>query len=217
MYILDSLLFVASLFLLCTGCYLTWKMRLVQGRIYAVLRAHRENKREVPKAHMLSSSRALFTAMSTTLGISTIVGPVIAIKLGGPGALFGFLLASILGSAMTYVEVTLSIHCRKTTPDGHISGGPMQYLAALLSPKMARFYAIGCAILLLGWSAAQANQLTAVLSASTLGDYTIPVLYSSLGLCGLLFLALRGGVHRVGAFSARLVPMMFVQIGRAHV
>lgn len=206
---LEGILFAACLFLLIGGIYLTWKTRFIQFRIFSALRSQGKQEKQERGKHTLSASRALFTAMSTTLGISTIVGPVIAIRLGGPGALFGFLLASFFGGAMTYIEVTLSIHHRQKLEDGRVMGGPMPYIKQLLSAKMAKFYAVGCIVLLMGWSAAQANQLTAVLSSSNLGAYKIPAVYSSLLVVVLLFFALKGGVRRIGSFSARLVPLMF--------
>ena len=63
--------------------------------------------------------------MSTTIGIGAIVGPVIAIRWGGPGALLGFLLTAFLGSAATYTEVSLCIRYRKKLETGKILGGPM--------------------------------------------------------------------------------------------
>src|SRR3990167_11299438 len=81
----DSLLFLVCLFLLGSGVYLTVKMRFVQFQVFSLLRRKKQktfSHKDIQKEHTISPVRALFTAMSTTLGISTIVGPVIAIKLG---------------------------------------------------------------------------------------------------------------------------------------
>lgn len=210
----DRLLFVVCIFLLAGSVYLTWKTRFVQVRflpsLVRELCKHLFGKKEkVQSEHTISPFRALMTAMSTTLGISTIVGPVIAIQLGGPGALLGFLLASFLGSAVTYVEVNLSVLFRKRLDGGKVMGGAMQYVEALLSRKAAHFYAVCAVVLLLGWSAAQANQLAAILDSPSLGALRVPVIYSGLFLSLAIFFLLRSGVKRIGSMSAKMVPVMF--------
>src|SRR5262249_8445996 len=152
----------------------------------------------------------LFTAMSTTIGISTIVSPVIAISLGGPGALLGFLLTSLFGSATTYAEVNLCIQHRKKLDNGVIMGGPMQYLKYLLSPAIAKWYAICCFFLMAAWSSAQANQLAAVLNSPLLESYSIPTIVSGVLIAALVILTLIGGIKRISSISSKLVPVMFV-------
>lgn len=208
---IDPILFGVCVFLLLGSIYLTCKMRFVQCTFFPLLyKIFSKPPASEQNPHLFSPRKALFTAMSTTLGISTIVGPPIAIKLGGPGALLGFLLTAFFGSAATYVEVCLSVHYRKSSSQGKVMGGPMQYLQALLSPRAAKGYAILCMVLLMGWSAAQANQLAAVLDSQALGAFRVPTLYSGIGLAAFCLLTLQGGVKRLGAFSAKLVPIMFV-------
>lgn len=160
--------------------------------------------------YTVSPYKALFTAMSTTIGISSIVGPVIAIQLGGPGALLGFLLTAFFGSAATYLEVHLSVQYRKKLPSGQVMGGPMQYLGHILSPKAAQWYACCCMALMAVWSAAQSNQLAAILGSPSLGKFQIAPVYSGMGISLLVCLALMGGIRRIGSFSTKLVPVMFI-------
>lgn len=189
-------------------------MRFVQFRllpsIFRMLKASITKKDHEEDHHTISPHKALFTAMSTTLGISTIVAPVIAISLGGPGALIGFLLTAFFGSAATYAEVKLSIQHRKRLPSGAVMGGPMQYLKHLLSPAAAKWYAISCLILMTAWSGAQANQLAAILDSPLLGAFRIPVMVSGGVIAILVILALMGGIKRISTLSAKLVPSMFI-------
>ncbi len=213
-WITDPVLFAVCIFLLAGSVYITIKMRFIQIQLlpflYSKLKNSFSKEKSVEKEHTISPSKALFTAMSTTLGISTLVGPVIAIQLGGPGALLGFLLTAFFGSAATYVEVCLSVHYRKKQADGKIMGGPMQYLKQIFSARLAKWYALCCMILMMGWSAAQANQLAAVLDSPALGSFRIPVVYSGLVLVLVVILALKGGVKRIGSVSSKLVPIMFL-------
>lgn len=207
--IADWALSLVSLYI-CAGCiYLTIKSRCVQVRLLPSLfrlMSTRQTGRIGP--HAIGPRKALFTAMSTTLGISTIVAPVIAIRLGGPGAMLGFLLTSLLGSAATYVEVSLSLQHRQIGAHG-ISGGPMQYLKQLLSPAAAKWYAVCGVILMMAWSGAQANQVTAILDSPLLGAWRVPTLLSATILTGLILWILVGGIQRIGNFSSKLVPVMF--------
>lgn len=211
--LIDYFLFGSCLFILGGSIYLTCKTRFVQMRFFSILikmlkgsftRQKQESK------YTIQPHKALFTAMSTTLGISTIVGPVIAINLGGPGALFGFLITSFFGAAATFTEVNLSIQFRKKLANGAIMGGPMQYLKVIFSPFIAKWYAVCGLILMMAWSGAQANQLSAVLNSPLLGAYRISTFITGIVVAILALLTLLGGIRAIGSFSAKLVPFMFM-------
>lgn len=210
----DYMLFFSCVFILAGSIYITFKLKFVQFRflpdLFRMFKESYLNRHQEEGRHTILPHKALLMAMSTTLGISTIVGPVIAIHLGGPGAVLGFVLTSFFGSAATYAEVDLSIKHRKKLPSGVIMGGPMQYLKALFSPKAAAWYALSCLILMSAWSGAQANQLAAILDSPLLGSYRIPVIATGLTTGILIFVTLAGGIKRIGALSAKLVPTMFV-------
>ncbi|MCH9611154.1 MAG: Amino-acid carrier protein AlsT [Chlamydiales bacterium] len=194
--------------MLLASIYVTIKSRFVQFRkIPTMVRLlfHKQTEGE----QTVKSRHALFTAMSTTLGLSTIVAPVIAISLGGPGVVLGFLLASFLGAALNFMEVKLAISHREVKDD-HIRGGPMGYLEKAFSPLLARWYAFFTALLMMVWSAAQANQLSAMLSSPLLGAFAIPKWVCGGVLALLVTLILIGGIKRIGNFSSKLVPAMFI-------
>lgn len=212
MVLTDYALFVASLFILLGSIFLTFKLRFVQLRLFpALFKMLKASflKKEGDQQYTVLPHKALLTAMSTTLGISTIVAPFIAISLGGPGALLGFLLTAFFGSAATYTEVSLCIQHRKKLENGMVMGGPMQYLKHIFSPAAAKWYAILCLTLMIAWSAAQANQVVAVLDSPLLGNYRIPTLVSGLLISVLILLTSMGGIKRISQLSAKLVPLMF--------
>jgi AGCS family alanine or glycine:cation symporter len=209
----DYLLFACCIFILMGSIFISFRTRFVQIRLlphlFQIIGSLFSSKKEESK-HTILPYKALFTAMSTTLGIGTIVGPVIAVSLGGPGALLGFLLTSFFGSAATYVEVSLSIRSRYKLPSGQIMGGPMQYLKHIFSPFAAKWYAVCCFILMMAWSSAQANQLAAILDSPLLGDYRIPSFISG-GIMALIVLFLLiGGIKKIGAIEAKLIPLKFL-------
>ncbi len=149
--------------------------------------------------------KALFTAMSTSIGIGNIVSPIIAIKLGGPGALLGFLLAALFGSASTFTEVTFALKYRKENPDGTISGGPMQYIKEVLPKSFSMLYAYAGFLTLVVWSSNQANALSDLLKPRGVPGYVTGIV-----LAATITYILLGGIQRIGNFSAKLVPGMFL-------
>lgn len=211
--IMDYILFVSCIFLLIGSIYISFKTRFVQLRLFPDLFKmffRSISLKEGNTTHTVLPHKALLTAMSTTLGIGTLAGPVIAIHLGGPGALLGFLFTSIIGSAATFTEVSLCVKHRSRLNTGLIIGGPMEYLKKLLSPVLAKWYAISCCILMTAWSGAQANQLAAIFDSPLLGDYRISPMLSGLTVAGLVLYSLFGGIKRISSFSAKMVPLMFI-------
>lgn len=212
--IADYVLFAVCLFILIGSVFISFRTRFVQIRfipsLCRMLLSSLVNRKQDESHHTIPPHKALFTAMSTTLGISTIVAPVIAISLGGPGALLGFLLTAFFGSAATYVEVNLCIQYRQKLENGIIMGGPMQYLKHLFSPAAAKWYATCCFILMAAWSSAQANQLAAILNSPLLESYRVPTAVSGLMIALLVIIALVGGIKRISSLSAKFVPLMFV-------
>lgn len=211
--ITDSILFIACLFILAGSIFISFRVGFIQLRFFPTLLKMLKSSllgNNQENTHTILPHKALFTAMSTTLGIGTIVGPVIAISLGGPGALLGFLLTAFFGSAATFIEVNLCIKFRKKSATGEFVGGPMQYLQYILSPSAAKWYAMGCCVLMTAWSGAQANQLAAILDSPLLGAYRIPTVISGVLISLLVVLTAMGGIKRVSSFSAKLVPAMFI-------
>jgi len=123
----DYILFGVCIFILVGSIFISFRTRFVQVRfipsLFKMLGKSLFHRNHKECQHTIAPHKALFTAMSTTVGISTIVAPVIAISLGGPGALIGFLLTAFFGSAATYTEVNLCIQYRKKLENGIIMGG----------------------------------------------------------------------------------------------
>ena len=205
---LDQLLFGSGILMLTVSLILTIKTRFVQFRKLPQMFSLFLNRKK-GRDGTICSRRALFTAMSTTLGLSTMVAPVIAIRLGGPGAVMGFFLATVLGAAVSYTEVSFALAYREKK-EGKIHGGPMQDLQKAISPFMAKWYAFFCGILMMVWSAAQSNQLAQLLSAKHVCLVYIPTWITGSVLAIFVLIILIGGIKRIASWSAKLVPTMFL-------
>ena len=125
-----------AIVLLGTGLFVTLRLFFIQIRGFRHAVNITRGKYDNPEDEGdLKHFQALTTALSATVGIGNIAGVAIAIRLGGPGALFWMWVTAFLGMALKYVECTLALMHRKINPDGSVSGGPMYYIEYGLGRK----------------------------------------------------------------------------------
>src|ERR1700722_3790508 len=86
----ESLAIPTTLLFLFASIILTIKTKFIQIRalpkLFKILNRNWENSTK-QNLKTVSPLRALFSAMTTTMGVGNIVGPAMAISIGGPGAL----------------------------------------------------------------------------------------------------------------------------------
>ena len=152
--------------------------------------------------------RALTTALSGTVGTGNISGVAFAIFLGGPAALFWMWATAFLGMTTKFVEVTLSHKYRVKTEDGTMAGGPMYFMDRGLNMKwLAVAFAIATVISSFGTgNLPQSNGIAT--SIETTFGFEPWIVGSILGI--LLALVILGGIQRIAAVTARIVPIMAV-------
>ena len=100
------------IFILCTGLFLTCRLKGVQFRKLPLAFKKMFAKDNDSKAGEVSSFGALCTALSATIGTGNIVGVATAIVAGGPGALFWMWIAALVGMATKYSECLLAVKFR---------------------------------------------------------------------------------------------------------
>ena len=152
--------------------------------------------------------RALTTALSGTVGTGNIAGVALAIHLGGPAALFWMLVTAMLGMTTKFVEVTLSHKYREFAPDGSAAGGPMYYMKNRLNMKwMAVLFAF--ATIVSSFGTGNMPQINSI-SNSMHSAFGIHPAVTGLVLAVLLAMIILGGIKRIAATTAKLVPLMAV-------
>lgn len=152
--------------------------------------------------------RALTTALSGTVGTGNISGVAFAVFLGGPAAIFWMWATAFMGMTTKFVEVTLSHKYRVKTEDGTMAGGPMYYMDRRLNMKwLAVAFAIATVVSSFGTgNLPQSNGIAQSIEA-TFG-FEPWIVGSVLGI--LLALVILGGIQRIAAVTARVVPFMAV-------
>jgi AGCS family alanine or glycine:cation symporter len=202
--------------ILSTGFYLTWRSNVLQVRrfplvlqetILSILRSNTGVKGEI------SPFQALTTALAATIGTGNIAGVATAITLGGPGAIFWMWVSAFFGMMTKYAEVVLAVHFRQTRKDASVVGGPMYFLEHGLNQKMlAVLFAIFGSLAAFGiGNMVQANSVADAVRQA----FNIPPLLTGLVLAVATGAVILGGIRRVAAITAKLVPLMagFYMIG----
>ena len=153
-----------------------------------------------------SHFQALATALSGTVGTGNIGGVALALHLGGPAALFWMWVTAFFGMTSKFVEVTLSHKYREQTADGTMAGGPMYYMEKGMNAKwLAVIFAMATVLSSFGTgSLPQINSIAAGLQST----FNIEPIITGAVLAVLLALVIIGGIKRIAAVAAAIVPTM---------
>lgn len=198
-----------AIILLGTGLYVTVRLAFIQLKGFRHAIAITRGVYDDPKdAGDLDHFQALTTALSATVGIGNIAGVAIAIRLGGPGALFWMWVTAFFGMALKYSECTLAVKYRKLNVDGSVSGGPMYYIEKGLG-RGWKWMAVTFAALALvasfgGGCMNQSNTLAGQVEA----HFGIPTIYSAIVFSAIVGMVIIGGIRRIGRVTSILAPGM---------
>ncbi len=208
-----------ALVLLGTGLFVTVRLGLIQLRGFRHAWAILGGKYDDPDDDGdLVHFQALTTALSATVGIGNIAGVAIAIRMGGPGALFWMWVTAFFGMALKFAECTLAVAFRRVHKDGSVSGGPMYYIEKGLGRNwkwMAMLFA-GLAVMC-SFGTGNMNQ------ANTMADqlesqFGLAREWSGLVFASLVALVIIGGIRRIGRVTSILAPgMAVIYVGGALV
>lgn len=165
----------------------------------------------------ISHFQALSSALAGTIGMGNIAGVAVALSIGGPGAIFWMWATAILGIATKFFTCTLAVMYRGRDSAGHLQGGPMYVIVEGLGARwrpLAVFFClagvIGCLPLF------QTNQLVQTIrEVIFIGNGWLSEedafqfnLITGLLLAAVVATVIFGGLNRIAAVAARLVPAM---------
>ncbi|OQW96670.1 MAG: sodium:alanine symporter family protein [Verrucomicrobia bacterium A1] len=191
-----------------TGIVLTFRLRGLQfrrlGEALRLSLSPSAQKSDQPGD--ISHFQSLMTALSATIGTGNIIGVALALKLGGPGALFWMWMTALVGMATKYAEAILAVRYRVVDAKGEMAGGPMYYLERGLGQKwLGVMFAVFGALAGFGiGNMVQANAIAENLQKAFGTDYR----WTGIVLAVLTGLVILGGVKRIGKFTGVLVPVM---------
>ena len=193
--------------LLGVGVFFTVYLRFPQVRFFThawnVLRGKYEKSSDPGDT---THFQALSTALSGTIGTGNIGGVGLAIYIGGPAALFWMWMTAFLGMATKMVEVSLSHKYRVKAANGTMAGGPMYYMEKGMNAKwLAVIFAMATVLSSFGTgSLPQINSIAAGMQST----FNIEPIMTGAVLAVLLALVIIGGIKRIAAVAAAIVPVM---------
>lgn len=201
-HIIDVPLACSFLFV---GIVLSFMTKFPQFRhVKLLFKTLRMKKSEESTQNTMSPLHALYTAMSTSLGMGNIMSPAVAVAIGGPGALFWLIVYALFGSVTKFCEVFFAVTYKRYAHDGSIIGGPAGYLYQV-HPFLAAWYATFSIILFSSWSALQSKTL-----AITYARYGIEEQLCGGVLAAFILLMLISGTKTIGKFASKIVPLLFI-------
>lgn len=203
--------YVLIILLVGTGIYFTLRTKFVQIRMLPEsIRILAEKKQDDTG---VSSFQALMISTASRVGTGNIAGVATALAAGGAGAIFWMWLLAIIGSASAFAESTLA-QTYKIKGEKEFRGGPAYYIQYALGK---RWLGIVFSILLIacfafGFNALQSFNVSSAFEYYVGEGYSETMIPAIIG--GVLAIAtavvIFGGVHRIGAITSGLVPVMAV-------
>ncbi|MEW9670410.1 alanine/glycine:cation symporter family protein [Ammoniphilus sp. 3BR4] len=155
----------------------------------------------------VSSFQALSMSLGSRVGTGNIAGVATAIAFGGPGAVFWMWIMSFLGSATSFIEITLT-QVYKSNQEGEYRGGPPYYIEKGLKIRwLAVLFAIITMIVMgLLLPGVQANTIALAMDSA----FAITPDITGLILVAVLGVIIFGGVKRIAKAAEIVVPFMAI-------
>ncbi|MBF6236384.1 alanine:cation symporter family protein [Nocardia otitidiscaviarum] len=199
---------------LAAGVYFSIRSRFVQVRqVPEMVRLMLKGEKS-PSG--VSSFQALAMSLSGRVGTGNIAGVATAIAFGGPGALFWMWTVAFLGASTSFVECTLGqIYKTRDQLTGEYRGGPAYYISKAMAHTRAapafKIYGfafaavtvLACGLLL---PSVQSNSMASAMNQA----WDVPTWVVAVGAVILLAFVIIGGVKRIAAFAAVVVPFMAI-------
>jgi len=198
-----------AILLLGTGLFVTLRLGFIQVRGFLHAVGVASGRYDDPADDGdLKHYQALTTALSATVGIGNIAGVAIAIRMGGPGALFWMWLTAFFGMALKFAECTLALRYRKVHPDGSVSGGPMYYIEHGLGPRWKWMaVAFACFTVVCSFGSGNMNQSNTMADAMA-SEFGVHPVWTALVASLVVGLVVIGGIRRIGRVTGVLAPFM---------
>ncbi len=197
--------------LLGTGMYLMLRLHFLPLRrlLFAFRCAFCGDGRD-NKTEGISPYASLMTELAATIGTGNIVGVTTAMALGGPGAVFWMVTASLLGMAVKLVESLLSVKYRTTNSLGEPVGGPMYTLRGCalhrgVGGMLGKAFALFAVLASFGMgNMTQSNSI----AESLLVSFGISNEKTGLAVTILTILVVLGGIGVISKVTQVVVPFM---------
>ncbi|MBQ7979488.1 MAG: alanine:cation symporter family protein [Candidatus Methanomethylophilaceae archaeon] len=203
----DVFWFIPLVLIVAFGLYATVKFGAVQfvwlkEMFRVTFSLEKDAKNKITPFHVFCVS------MGNRIGIGNIAGPITAIALGGPGAIFWMWIFATLGGATSFVETTVGQIFKGRDENGDFIGGPAYNVAKGLNAKK---FGMAIAVLMIavyigGFVLSEIVTISSSFSAAY--DFEKNTLVIAFILAVIAVLVAIGGFRGVANVSVLIVPFM---------
>ncbi|MEM0966161.1 MAG: sodium:alanine symporter family protein [Verrucomicrobiota bacterium] len=192
--------------LIGSGLYFTTVLGFIQARRLVHSVKVLNKGRHVDSG--ISPFKTFCTSLAARVGTGNIAGVVIAMTMGGPGAIFWMWLSAFLGMATSLVESTLAQVYKIRDSEGEFRGGPAYYMEkGIGSRKMGMLFSV-LLILAFGFAfnAVQSNTIVDSMG----GIFDVKAYVIGIVVVVLTAFVIMGGLKKIATTAGILVPIMAV-------
>ena len=181
---------VAFVFLFGSGIYFSFKLRFKQFDIRGMIRCLKNG----------DAFSSLSMSLGARIGVGSLAGVALAIKMGGIGSIFWIWVSSLIVSINSYVESFLAVKYSKKD-----IGGPAYYIRDGLGKKRIAFcYAFLIIITyIFGFLTIQSNTISRVFNGFGISSFLVGLIIVIIS--GFIIF---GGKKKIVSFISTLVPVM---------
>ena len=202
----DNFWYIPLVLIVCLGLYCTVRLGGIQFRnireMCRITFSRNENR------DGMSPFQVFCMSMGNRIGVGNISGPILAILVGGPGAIFWMWIFAILGSATSFLETTIGQLFKVRGSDGEFHGGPAYNIRNGLG---LRRMAMGVAfVMILMYVVGFISMEVSSMASALCGAFTFDgnKLVFAVILTALTAVTILGGVRRIADMSTGIVPAM---------
>lgn len=202
--------YIAFVLIVCVGIYATVRLKGLQ--VTSLGEMVRVTFRREKGTHdgKLSSFQVFCMSMGSRIGVGNITGPILAILVGGPGAIFWMWVFAAIGMATSFLETTVGQIYKVPNENGGFRGGPAYTLFHGLGMKRLGMLTAFVMILmyLIGFVSGEVISMSEAVQGAI--DYEWTNLIFAIVLTAVTALVLLGGVYRIADLSVKIVPAMAI-------
>ena len=195
---------IATVFLVFSGLYFTFKLKGVQFKFKKMLKSlfEKQEKSEI------KPYQTLMMVLAGRIGVGSIAGVALAIYLGGIGSIFWMWMIAFIGASNCFAETVLGILYKEKDEKNIYKGGPSYYIKnGLNNKKLGAAYAFLVIFSYVGgFLSIQSNTITKsinqIVNISPIMVGIIIGIFTSL----IIF----GGIKRIASTASKIVPFMTI-------
>ncbi|MGX6592536.1 alanine/glycine:cation symporter family protein [Cetobacterium ceti] len=195
---------ILVILLIGTGLYFTYKTKFMQLRLFKEVATSLFGK---TTEEGRSSFESFCLGTACRVGAGNIAGVVVALSLGGPGALFWMWIVALMGASTAFIESTLAVANRKKLENGEYIGGTPWIIEKKINKKwIGIIFSISSIICYIGVTQVMSNSIVETI----IGGYSGNKIYLGIILSVISSFLILGKKDKIIDSLNKIVPIMAI-------